>query len=290
MYEDKIKKTFFEKRKHINCSGKIILLHKPIVMGVLNLTPDSFFTESRNENLAALEVNISKMLDNGAAIIDIGAYSSRPGADNVSEGEEWSRLVAALKLIQNSFPEAIISIDTFRANIAKRAVLDYGVALVNDISAGDADKDMFRTIAELNIPYIMMHMKGTPATMQKNPTYENPVLEIIEYFHRKMETLRNLGVTDILLDPGFGFGKTLQQNYTILKKLESFKIFDLPILVGLSRKSMVFKLLNNTPSRALNGTTVANTIALQNGANILRVHDVKEAVEAINMVEYLNKA
>jgi len=223
------------------------------------------------------------MIEEGASIIDVGAYSSRPGAEHISAEAEIQRLSIALAAIRTNFPDVIVSADTFRSAVAIMAVKDYEVDIINDISAGSADKNMFDTIAELNVPYVMMHIKGTPQNMQNNPTYDNVVEEIIKYFSEKIQKAKLSGICDIIIDPGFGFGKTLEHNYQILNRLDDFKIFELPILVGLSRKSMIYKALDTTPVGALNGTTVLNTIAIMNGADILRVHDVKEAAETIKL-------
>jgi len=224
------------------------------------------------------------MLAEGAAIIDIGAYSTRPGAHYITETEEYDRLAKYLRPIRKQFPEAVLSVDTFRANIASRVVSEFRIDLVNDISAGSFDGAMFETIAKLNVPYIMMHMSGTPQTMQQNPKYEHITKEISMFFAKRVEQLKLLGVSDIIIDPGFGFGKTLEHNYTLLQQLDYFKILELPLMVGVSRKSMIYKLLETSPQQSLNGTTAVNVLALLGGANILRVHDVKEAVEAIKIV------
>ena len=225
------------------------------------------------------------ILDEGASIIDIGAYSSRPGAAEVSEAEEIERLRTGLELIRQHHPEAIVSVDTFRADVARMCVEEYGVAIVNDISAGNMDDRMFETIARLGVPYVIMHMKGTPKDMQKNPQYDHFLKEIFYFFSEKVQKLRDLGAKDIIIDPGFGFGKTIEHNYELMNHLEEFHLFELPILVGISRKSMIYRLLETTPEKALNGTTSLNTIALTKGAHILRVHDVKEAVESVKIVE-----
>ncbi len=260
-------------------------LRKPIVMGILNITPDSFYDGGLYTNQEKIRKKITKMVSEGASIIDIGAYSSRPRATHISEKEELERLSPVLALIVKNFPELIVSVDTFRANIAKKVVENYGVAIINDISAGELDSKMFETISQLNVPYIMMHMKGNPQNMQNNTQYKNLISELISYFAKKIEILKKLGHSDLIIDPGFGFSKTLMQNFELLKKLSNFQIFELPILVGVSRKSMIYNHLNIGSEDALNGTSILNTLALQNGANILRVHDVKEAYEAIKLVE-----
>lgn len=275
--------NIFSKKESINCNGQLLMLNKPIVMGILNITPDSFYDGGKYSEMPLIESQIEKILNEGATIIDVGAYSSRPGAMHISEEEELKRLSPVLQLINKKYPSAIVSVDTFRANIAEKVVKDYGVAIINDISAGEMDSKMFETIASLNIPYIIMHMKGTPQNMQQNPIYKNVINEIISYFSNKINQLKQLGVHDIIIDPGFGFGKTIEHNYELLNKLHKLRIFELPVLAGISRKSMIYKFLNKSPQEALNGTTVLNTLALTKGASILRVHDVQEAVEVINL-------
>ena len=269
----------------INVNGKLMDLSQPQVMGILNVTPDSFYAGSRGVAERDIIERLRQMTDEGASIIDIGAYSSRPDADDVSTEEEMARLRHALNLVRQHQPDAVVSVDTFRADVARMCVEEYGVAMVNDISAGEMDDEMFPTIARLGVPYIAMHMKGTPQTMQINPQYDHFLKEIFYFFSKKVQKLRDLGVKDIIIDPGFGFGKTMEHNYQLMNHLEEFKLFGLPLLVGISRKSMIYKLLGTTPEEALNGTTVLNTIALQKGAHILRVHDVKAAVEAVKIVE-----
>ena len=269
----------------INVNGKLMDLSQPQVMGILNVTPDSFYAGSRGVAERDIIDRLRQMTDEGASIIDIGAYSSRPDADDVSTEEEMARLRHALNLVRQHQPDAVVSVDTFRADVARMCVEEYGVAMVNDISAGEMDDEMFPTIARLGVPYIAMHMKGTPQTMQINPQYEHFLKEIFYFFSEKVQKLRDLGVKDIIIDPGFGFGKTMEHNYQLMNHLEEFKLFGLPLLVGISRKSMIYKLLGTTPEEALNGTTVLNTIALQKGAHILRVHDVKAAIEAVKIVE-----
>lgn len=280
------KSTFFYEKHTLNCQGKIIDLTYPVVMGILNVTPDSFYDGGRYVNKRAIIEQVKKMLEEGACIIDVGGYSTRPGSENVKEREELRRLIPAIKIICQEFPEAVISADTFRSNVARQAI-DSGASIINDISGGMMDKDMFKTVAQLNVPYVLMHILGTPQNMQNQPKYRDVVNEIILYFSRKVKELKSLGVNNIIIDPGFGFGKTLEHNYEILSKLSQFKIFELPLLAGLSRKSMIGKVLGVAPDKTLNGTVVANTIALMNGAKILRVHDVKEAVEAVNIVNRL---
>ncbi len=273
--------------KSINCNGTLIDLTSPKVMGILNITPDSFFDGGNYKNETELISQVQKMLVEGATFIDIGAYSSRPGAKHISEDEELKRILPVVKLLTKEFPEILISIDTFRSNIAKQCIAN-GACIINDISTGSMDAAMFKTIATLQVPYIIMHMQGTPQNMQANPTYKNVVTDLLHYFSEKIYELRALGVNDIIADVGFGFGKTLEHNYTLLKNLDIFQNLEIPTLAGVSRKSMLYKPLAINPEKALNATTAANTIALLKGTNILRVHDVKEAVEAIKIVELLN--
>ena len=270
---------------YINVNGRLTDLSKPQVMGILNVTPDSFYAGSRAETEQAIIQRLHQIVEEGASIIDVGAYSSRPNAQHISMDEEMKRLRIGLNLIQKHIPNAVVSVDTFRADVAKMCVEEYNVALINDIAAGSMDEQMFTTIARLGVPYIIMHMQGTPQDMQENPHYDNLLKEIFYHFSQKVQQLRDLGVKDIILDPGFGFGKTIEHNYQLMNHLEEFKLFELPLLVGISRKSMIYKLLGTTPEEALNGTTALNTIALMKGANILRVHDVKAAVEAVTIVE-----
>ncbi|GAL68889.1 dihydropteroate synthase [Jejuia pallidilutea] len=270
----------------INCKGKIIDLSTPRVMGVLNITPDSFYDGGMYKDEASILKQVEYMLNNGATFIDVGAYSSRPNADHVSEEEELQRILPIVKLILNNFPETLLSIDTFRSSIAK-ACIAAGAAIINDISAGKLDDNMLTTVAEIQVPYIMMHMRGTPQNMQSLTNYEDLVKDIIFYFSERITAARDLGIIDVIIDPGFGFAKTLEQNFELLSKLEVFKMIEKPLLVGVSRKSMIYKTLETTAKEALNGTTVLNTIALQKGASILRVHDVKEAVECVKLIEKL---
>ena len=271
--------------RYINVNGSLLDLSQPRVMGILNVTPDSFYAGSRTQTEAEIVRRVRQIVSEGAAIIDIGAYSSRPNADNVSSREEMERLRMGLKILFEIQPDAVVSVDTFRADVARMCVEEYGVAIINDIAAGEMDTDMFHTVAALNVPYIMMHMQGTPQSMQQHPHYDNLLKEVFLYFARKVQQLRDLGVKDIILDPGFGFGKTMEHNYELLSHLEEFRIFELPLLVGVSRKSMIYRLLDITPQEALNGTTVLDTICLLKGADILRVHDVKEAVETVRIVQ-----
>ena len=270
--------------QYINANGRLMDLSEPQVMGILNVTPDSFYAGSRAETEQDIIRRLHQIMDEGASIVDIGGYSSRPGAQEVSAEEEMERLRMGLKLIRKHRPDAVVSVDTFRADVAKMCAEEFGVAIINDISAGQMDEQMFPTIARLGIPYIIMHMKGTPQDMQVNPQYGHFLKEVFYYFSEKVQRLRDLGVKDIIIDPGFGFGKTLEHNYELMNHLEEFSLFELPLLVGVSRKSMIYKLLDITPQEALNGTTVLNTVALLKGANILRVHDVKEAVETVRIV------
>ena len=271
---------------NINCNGNLIDLSTPKVMGILNVTPNSFYDGGKHKEINSIIHQVDKMLSEGADFIDIGAYSSKPSAEFVSEEEEIKRLVPIVKSLVEMFPNIVLSVDTFRANVAEASV-ENGVAIVNDISAGLLDDKMLETVAELKVPYIMMHMRGNPQTMQSLTDYNDIVKEIIFYFSERIQKARSFGISDIVIDPGFGFAKTLEQNYEVLHKMELFSILELPILVGVSRKSMIYKVLENSPQEALNGTSVLNTIALQKGAKILRVHDVKEAVECIKLVSKL---
>lgn len=271
--------------QYINANGRLMDLSEPQVMGILNVTPDSFYAGSHGVTEGYIIDRLHQIMNEGASIIDIGACSTRPGADEVSIEEEMSRLRMGLELIRKHRPDAIVSVDTYRADVAKMCVEEYGAAIINDISAGQMDEQMFPTIARLGIPYIIMHMKGTPKDMQVNPQYDHFLKEVFYYFSEKVQRLRDLGVKDIIIDPGFGFGKTLEHNYELMNHLEEFALFELPLLVGVSRKSMIYKHLGITPEEALNGTTTLNTIALLKGANILRVHDVRQAMESIKIVQ-----
>ena len=272
----------------LNCSGKLLSLDAPKVMGILNATPDSFFAGSRKQTEQELAERVQQIISEGGSIIDIGAYSTRPGAEEVSAEEEWTRLEQALRIVHREAPEAILSVDTFRADIARRCVESFGVSIVNDISGGDADAQMFDTVADLRVPYVLMHCQGTPQTMQQAPTYKNVTAEVITDLSRKVRQLRQRGARDIIIDPGFGFGKTLEHNYTLLRQLSDFHIFDLPLLIGMSRKSMITRALDITADEALNGTTALNAFALMMGANILRVHDVKAATEVVKLYSFLS--
>lgn len=271
----------------INCKGQLVDLTLPKVMGILNVTPNSFFDGGRYKNDSEILLRVEKMLLNGATFIDIGAYSSKPSAEFVSEEEELQRIVPIVQLILEHFPETLISIDTFRSEVAK-ACIENGAAIINDISAGILDDKMLETIAKYNVPYIMMHMRGTPQTMQTMTNYDNIIKEILFYFSERIAQARSLGINDLIVDPGFGFAKTLEQNYEILQKMELFQMLELPLLAGVSRKSMIYKTLHSSAEEALNGTTVLNTIALTKGAKILRVHDVREAIECVTLFNKIN--
>ena len=271
---------------NINCNGNLIDLSTPKVMGILNVTPNSFYDGGKHKEINSIIHQVDKMLSEGADFIDIGAYSSKPSAEFVSEEEEIKRLVHIIKELVETFPTIILSVDTFRAGVA-RASVENGVAMVNDISAGLLDDKILETVANLKVPYIMMHMRGNPQTMQSLTNYEDIVKEMIFYFSERIQKARSFGISDIIIDPGFGFAKRLEQNYEVLHKMELFSMLELPLLAGISRKSMIYKVLESSPQEALNGTSVLNTIALQKGAKILRVHDVKEAVECIKLVNKL---
>tara|TARA_R110002012_G_scaffold51138_1_gene132153 strand:+ start:29247 stop:30068 length:822 start_codon:yes stop_codon:yes gene_type:complete len=271
----------------INCKGNLIDLSLPKVMGILNLTPDSFFDGGKYKNTNDVLLQVETMLKQGATFIDVGAYSSKPNASFVSEAEEMNRIIPIIQAIITEFPDIILSVDTFRSQVAKESVLA-GAAMINDISAGKLDENMLETVGQLHVPYIMMHMRGTPQTMQNLTEYESLLKDILFYFSERLFEAKKHHITDIIIDPGFGFAKTREQNFELLKHLEQFKILKKLLLVGVSRKSMIYKTLQNTPNNALNGTTVLNTIALQKGANILRVHDVKEAMECIKLTNEMN--
>lgn len=275
---------------HINVKGALMDLSYPRVMGILNVTPDSFFADSRKQSEADIVHRVSQLREEGADIIDVGAYSSRPGAEPVSEEDEMERLDHGLRILFREYPDAIVSVDTFRSGVARRCVEEYGVAMINDISAGELDSAMFATVSALHVPYIMMHMKGTPQTMSKMTAYSNFREDIFLYFARKKDELTKLGVNDIILDPGFGFAKNLEQNYALMAMLEEFRIFDLPLLVGISRKKMIRDVLDCDIEASLNGTTVLNVYALMHGASIIRVHDVKEAVQAVKLLNKIKSA
>jgi len=272
----------------INIKGKLLDLSPPKIMGILNVTPDSFYDGGKYNSEKKILDQVEKMINDGADIIDVGGYSSRPGAKQVKLEDEIKRVVPVIKLIKNKFSETVISVDTFRSKVAQKAV-DSGASVVNDISAGELDPDMFKCIAELNVPYILMHMIGNPENMQDKPTYKHVVNEIVKNLSEKIFLAREAGIMDVIIDPGFGFGKTLNHNYEILNNLSFFKELECPILVGVSRKSMIYKLLGNEPENALNGTTCLNTVSVLSGANILRVHDVKEAKEVVELTNFLKK-
>lgn len=272
----------------LKAGGKLICFDTPKVMGILNATPDSFFEGSRCTTEKELENRIVEIIGQGADMIDVGAYSSRPDSQNISAEEEWRRSKTALSILRNKFPDAVVSVDTFRSEIARKSVEEYGVEIINDISGGQLDDKMFQTIADLKCAYIMMHMRGTPQTMQQYCQYDNLFQDICHYFVERLDRLRELGVANVVLDPGFGFSKTLDQNYELMSFMQHFAILDKPLLVGISRKSMIYKLLGTDPAESLNGTTVLNTVALAKGADILRVHDVKEAVEVVRISQKIN--
>ncbi|WP_223233352.1 dihydropteroate synthase [Chitinophaga sp. CF418] len=271
----------------INCQGSLLDLSKPVIMGIINITEDSFFAGSRTQHIDLILERAAQLLEHGAQILDIGAQSTRPGAIDVGPETELARLLPAVRILKEHYPKAILSIDTYYANVAEQTI-HAGAAIINDISAGDMDKEMIPTAGRLQVPYIAMHMKGTPADMQHRPAYEDVTQEVLDYFIRKRAECLQAGIKDIIIDPGFGFGKTIAHNYTLMKKLHVFHMLDCPLLVGISRKSMIYKLLDITPAEALNGTTILHTLALQQGAHILRVHDVKAAMEAVKITQYMN--
>ncbi len=274
--------TEYRKRMTINCKGQLIDLTIPKIMGILNVTPNSFFDGGKYKNESEILSRVEKMSSEGATFIDVGAYSSKPSAEFVSEQEEISRIIPVLDLVLKHFPETILSIDTFRAEVAK-ASIESGAAIINDISAGHLDEKMLETVAKYSVPYIMMHMKGTPQTMQTLTQYNDIVKEMLFYFSERIAKARSFGINDLITDPGFGFAKTVEQNYEVFQKLDLFNLLELPMLIGISRKSMIYKTLDSNAEEALNGTTVLNTIALTKGAKILRVHDVKEAMECVTL-------
>ena len=273
----------------LNCRGRLLVINEPIVMGIINVTPDSFYAGSRVSMTDDIIDQVTRMIAEGATIIDVGGQSTRPGSKHVAAEEELKRVLPAIEAIKGMSKEIFISIDTFYANVAGESILA-GADIVNDISSGDMDAEMISTVASLNVPYVSMHMQGTPQTMHVNAQYNNLVPDLLDYFIKKMEVCKAAGINDVIIDPGFGFGKTIQQNFELLKKFSAFKIFEKPLLAGLSRKGTIYKTLGITAEDALNGTTVLNTFALQNGANILRVHDVKEAVEAITLFKKYSEA
>ena len=273
----------------LNCKGKLLVIDKPLVMGIINITSDSFYEGSRSQTVESILSQATKMIGEGADIIDIGGQSTRPGSERILVKEELQRVLSAIETILKNFPETIISVDTYLAIVAEECVRS-GAAIINDISAGNMDSDMIPTVAKLQVPYICMHMKGTPQDMQEHPSYENVTKEVLDFFIQKTDECRRAGINDVIIDPGFGFGKTISHNFTLLKELSAFKILEKPIMAGLSRKSTIYKTLGINTNEALNGTTVLNTLALQNGANILRVHDVKEAKEVIKLYEQYEQA
>lgn len=283
------KDTFFQKKVTLNAGGKLIDLSSPKVMGIINLTPDSFYAGSRKQDINEALMQAEKMLNEGAAFLDIGAYSSRPGADDISVQEETDRLLPVIEMLAGRFPDAILSVDTFRSQVAETAI-KAGAHIINDISGGQLDENMFAAAARLQVPYILMHMKGTPITMNQLAQYENVFDEVFDYFSNKYYALKQAGVKDVILDPGFGFAKKTEHSYALMKRLQDFDILGLPVLVGISRKKMIHKILEITPEEALNGTTALNAIALAKGASILRVHDVKEAVQAVKIWEMVNQS
>lgn len=279
-----VKDTLFSIKKTLNIKGKLVFLDQPLVMGILNVTPDSFHSASRFQNKSTIIQKAEMMIQSGASIIDVGGYSSRPGADVISVEEELSRVIPAIEWVSSVLPGCIISIDTFRSEVAEKAI-SAGASMINDISGGELDDKMFRTVSRLKVPYILMHMKGTPQTMKSLSHYDNLFKEISVYFNKKVKELQNFGISDIILDVGVGFAKKIGQNYDLIRNLSYFNMFGLPLLVGVSRKSFIYKTLNTTPDLAMNGTTVLNTIALLNKASILRVHDVKEAIETVTLLK-----
>jgi dihydropteroate synthase len=276
----------FSSNKTLNVGGRLIHFDSPKIMGILNITPDSFFDGGKYKDEKSILQLVEKMITDGADFIDVGGYSSRPGAKDITQEEELERVLSVIKVIVKNFPECILSIDTFRSEVARQAI-EEGALMVNDISGGALDNKMFDLIARHHIPYILMHMKGTPQTMKSMAQYENLISEILDYFHPKLHQLHQMGVADIMIDPGFGFAKTITHNFELLKQLELLKILNKPMVIGLSRKSMIWKTLDTDPENALNGTTVLNTIALLKGASILRIHDVKEAVEAVKLTNFV---
>jgi len=282
------KDTFFQKKTLLNAGGKLIDLSVPKVMGIINITPDSFYAGSRKQNVDSALQQAEKMLIEGAAFLDLGAYSSRPGAEDISVQEETGRLLPVVEALVKRFPDAVLSVDTFRAQVAEAAVIA-GAHIINDISGGQLDAEMFRTVARLQVPYILMHMKGNPQNMNQMAHYEDVFADVYDYFADKYYQLKQLGVHDVIIDPGFGFAKKTAHSYALMNRLQEFNFLQLPILVGVSRKTMIYKTLGVTADDSMNGTTVLNTIALTKGANILRVHDVKEAVEAVKIWEMCNR-
>ncbi len=279
--------SLFSRNLSLNLSGTIMNLSTPRVMGIINATPDSFYDGSRVPEPGQAVEKAREMIDQGADILDVGAVSSRPGSEEISEKEELERLSPVLEAVRNAFPEIPVSVDTWRSGVARSVRESFGIHMINDISAGSLDPDMFTTMAQLGIPYIMMHMQGTPPTMQEEPTYKNVVDELLQFFAERVYKLRKLGLNDIIIDPGFGFGKTLEQNYKLLGEFDSFRMLELPLMAGISRKSMIYKLLESEPEHALNGTTAAHMAVLLKGANLLRVHDVAAAKETVKIFQQI---
>lgn len=279
----------FPVKKTLNCKGRLLSLEHPVVMGVLNLTPDSFYDKGRISGEKVVLQHTERMINEGAAIIDVGGISTRPGAEEITVDEELKRVIPILEKIAALFPDTIISIDTYRSRIAKEAV-EAGASVINDISAGQMEEGFIETVARLNVPYILMHIQGTPKNMQENPQYENVTMDVFRFLKEKIFQLNKAGIKDIIVDPGFGFGKTVTHNFSLLKHLSEFNILGCPVIVSISRKSMIYKVLKTTPDEALNGTTVLNTLALLNGCSILRAHDVKEAVQAIELLKQYDAA
>jgi dihydropteroate synthase len=273
----------------LNCNGKLLVLNKPVLMGIINITPDSFYPGSRQQDMTGILKQAEQMVKEGATILDIGGQSTRPGSERIDAATELQRVIAPVEALHKYFPDIFLSIDTYHAHVAKEAIAA-GVSLINDISAGTMDTDMIPTVAALQVPYVLMHIKGTPETMQQQAHYENVTKEILDFFIKKIAELRGAGIHDIIIDPGFGFGKTIAHNFELLRHLSAFSMLNVPILLGLSRKSTIYKTLGVAVTEALNGTTVLNTIGLLNGAHILRVHDVKEAREVVRLVEAYNSS
>lgn len=282
-------KNYFVKKNTIRYNGELIDLEKPLVMGILNVTPDSFYDGGQYPTINDAVNHVGEMLNEGAGIIDIGACSTRPGALEVGAGQELKRLLPVIRQIKRTYPNAMLSVDTYHSRVAEHIVGEFGDCIINDISGGQMDPEMFKTVARLRVPYILMHIQGTPRSMQLNPAYNNVTKEVIKQLSEGVYQLHDLGVNDVIIDPGFGFGKSLDHNYELLNHLDAFRFFELPVLVGVSRKSMIYKLFGTVPGESLIGTTILNTIALQSGANILRVHDVKAAVEAVEIFEKIKE-
>ncbi len=281
--------TLFSRNFSLNMGGQLLKLSTPVVMGIINATPDSFFQGSRVPEPGVAVEAAKRMLNEGASILDVGAISTRPGAMEIPEDEEVDRISPVIEAIRNEIPEALISVDTWRSGVARTLHKRFGIHMINDISAGESDPQMFSTVAELNLAYVMMHMQGTPETMQDSPQYDNVLDDLLQFFGKKIYKLKKLEVNDVIIDPGFGFGKTTEQNFQLLRELDGFAILELPLMVGLSRKSMIYKSLESNPTEALTGTTAAHMAALLGGASILRVHDVKEAIETVKIFSQIVK-